>query len=212
MYGNIFFLSHVWRHYFLACMVPAAILAGAFWQRLVDLGVYWLQKWQEGRFASSALWASTAILAFGMVIWWPRNDWTYPGLSLSEEKKLAAYVTRLCPEPYLLNLTNPALYVWTGKQIPPSRRDGHTPRIPFFMTIAGRGYLDREDMERTVQGWRDMEIGCVVAYDKFVRQIVDDPLMEPLRRWLEEGFQPPKRIGVANTYYGWFFLFERKRP
>ena len=211
MLGNALLLSHVWRHYFLVCMVPAAVLTGAFWQRLVDAGADWLERWQKVRPSSALFWTGTAVLALGMIVWWPRNDWTYPGLSLSDEKKLAAYVTRLCPEPYLLNLTNPALYVWTGKQIPPAHRDRHTTRIPFFMTIAGRGYLDREDMERTVQTWRDTPIGCVVAYDKYVRQIMDDPLMEPLLRWLEDEFQPPKRIGVGETYYGWFLLFERKR-
>ncbi len=203
--GNCFLFTHIWRHYFLVCMVPAAILGGAFWRRVVDLGKDLLKSRPSTAFGGSLL-----VLALAMVIFWPRNDWFYPGLSLQDEKKLAAYVERSCPQPYLLNLTNPALYVWTGKQIPPARRDGHATRIPFFMTIAGRGYMDVEDMQNTVDAWRSLPIGCVVAYDKYVKQILNDPLMEPLQTWLSDEFKEPRRVAVGQTYYGWFFLFDRK--
>ncbi|MFH1739880.1 MAG: glycosyltransferase family 39 protein [bacterium] len=205
--GNVFLFTHVWRHYFLVCMVPAAILAGVFWQRLVDAASNLLNNPKP----SITVWISAGLLSVGVVFFWPRNDWTYPGLSLAEEKKIAAYVERSCPEPYLLNLTNPALYVWTGKQIPPAQRDGHTTRIPFFMTIAGRGYVNREDMEQTIETWRTLPIGCVVAYDKYVRQIIEDPIMEPLKLWLSQDFQPPKPVRIGQSYYGWFFVFEHKK-
>jgi len=207
-YGNTFFISHVWRHYFLVSMVPAAILAGAFFASLMGQ----IERLQiEPRYRTALPWMSAAILAFGMIIFWSRNDWFYPGLSLGDEKQLAAFVERSCPEPYCLNLTNPAMYIWTGKEMPPAKRDAHTTRMPFFMTIAGRGYLSAEDMKHTVEGWRDVPIGCVIAYDKYLRQIMEDPLMLPLKDWLLENFQPPRRVSVGESYYGWFFLFERKR-
>ncbi len=203
--GNCFLFTHIWRHYFLVCMVPAALLGGAFWGTVADVA-----RKAAKVTPAAVLYGSSLVLALGLVCFWPRNDWFYPGLSLTDEKKLAAYVERSCEEPYLLNLTNPALYVWTDKQIPPARRDGHVTRIPFFMTIAGRGYMDREDMKNTVEEWRRTPIGCVVAYDKYVKQIIEDPLMEPLKNWLSQEFKEPRRVAVGDTYYGWFFLFDRK--
>ncbi|HQL64106.1 MAG TPA: glycosyltransferase family 39 protein [bacterium] len=207
-YGNTFFISHVWRHYFLVSMVPAAILAGAFYGLVVGE----IEKVKiEPRYRKALPCVGAAVLAFGITVFWSRNDWFYPGLTLEQEKQLAAFVARACPEPYCLNLTNPAMYVWTDKEMPPAKRNGHTTRMPFFMTIAGRGYLSAEDMKNTVEGWRDVPIGCVIAYDKYLRQIMEDPLMQPLRDWLLEYFRPPRRVSVGESYYGWFFLFERKR-
>lgn len=84
-------------------------------------------------------------------------------------------------------------------------------RIPYFMTLAGRGYMDQDDIVQTVEYWKTLPIGCAVIYDRFAHQIWNEPSMEPLRIWLEHAFQPPRRIGMGDSYYGWFLLFERKR-
>jgi len=141
---------------------------------------------------------------------WPRNDWTYPGLSLAEERNLARHIERYCREPFLLNLTNPSFYVWLDKKIPPTIQGERTTRMPYFMTIAGRGYCTEEDIQKTVELWKTLPIGCTIAYDKFLRQIFEDPLMRPLRDWLGEYFLEPRRVSMGDSYYGWFFIFERK--
>lgn len=204
--GNLVTTSHVWRHYFLVVMPPMALLAGAFCGKAYE----WLESRQ---FATSKTlaWGTGGLLFILAMAGWPKNDWSYPGLTLAEERILAKHVEHYCPEPYLLNLTNPALYVWTGKQIPPAIQHGREVRIPFFMTIAGRGYMNREEMEQTVAQWRETPIGCVAVYDKFLRQIIDDPVMTPLKQWLDEDFEAPLRVGVGDSYYGWFFVFEKKR-
>lgn len=211
--GNILLISHVWRHYFLACMPPLALLAGAFWD--------WLAAKAANRGAAARADAegtvnkpfavSLAALALGMALFYPKNNWTYPGLTLYEERNLSRFILRYCPEPYMLNLANPAYYVWTDKEIPPVYQGDRLTRMPYFMTIAGRGYVTEDDMVRTVELWKTLPIGCVIAYDRFARQIVDDPLMEPVEAWLAKHFEPPRRIAVGESYYGWFFLFESKR-
>lgn len=211
LWGNVFFISHLWRHYLLVCMPPAAMLAGAVWTWLMDR----LEtQAARGRILVPISWIPSGgwvILGLFMLIGWPKNDWTYPGLTLTEERNLARHVERYCPEPFLLNLTNPALYVWTGKEVPPCFQDGRMTRIPYFMTLAGRGYMDQDDIVQTVEYWKTLPIGCAVIYDRFARQIWNEPSMEPLRIWLEHAFQPPRRIGMGDSYYGWFLLFERKR-
>lgn len=204
--GNTLVTTHVWRHYFLVLMPPMALLAAYTFDRLIEWSAGFKKTNPEliRRIACAAL-----IVA---ALWgWPKNDWSYPGLTLREERLLARHTERYCPEPYLLNLTNPSMYVWTGKEIPPAFRGEREVKIPFFMTIAGRGYLDRDDMQRTVDRWREMPIGAVAVFDKFLRQIMDDPVMEPLNQWLQDSFEPPVRVAQGNTYYGHFFVFERKR-
>ncbi|MBN2326744.1 MAG: glycosyltransferase family 39 protein [Candidatus Omnitrophica bacterium] len=201
--GNILIPTHLWRHYFLVCMPAAALLAGAFGSWLIEKSSENVHQKHRVRLAGCIS------LSLIMLIGWPKNDWTYPGLSLKKERNLAAHVKRYCREPFLLNLTNPALYVWTGKEIPPAFQGDRITRIPFFMTIAGRGYMTREDIEKTVEYWKTIPIGCVVAYDKFLRQILEDPLMAPLREWLNENFQKPQRVAMGDSYYGWFFIFEK---
>ncbi|MDP8245788.1 MAG: glycosyltransferase family 39 protein [Candidatus Hinthialibacter antarcticus] len=203
--GNLVLTSHVWRHYFLVAMPPAALLSGYFlswiWGRV---------KTYQPKLTPFA-WGAVLILITASIIGWPKNDWAYPGLTLEQESLLARHVQRYCPEPYLLNLTNPALYVWSGKQIPAAYQGDRMVKIPFFMTIAGRGYLDQDDMKRTVEYWKTQPIGAIAVFDKFLRQIQDDPVMEPLRDWMGEEFQPPQRVAVGQSYYGWFFVFETKR-
>ncbi len=203
--GNLVLTSHVWRHYFLVVMPPVALLAGFVFS--------WV--WSKATTISPTLKpfaiGAITVLIFASMIGWPKNDWGYPGLTLEQEGLLARHVQRYCPEPMLLNLTNPALYVWSGKEIPPAYQGERQVKIPFFMTIAGRGYLDFDDMERTVEHWKTQPIGAIVVYDKFLRQIQDDPVMKPLQDWMIESFEPPQRVAVGQSYYGWFFVFEKKR-
>lgn len=206
--GNIVIPTHLWKHYFLVCIPPLAILSGVVVDRLWT--VLESRCHLKDR-ANRMVLAGCAIIAVGMTVYWPRNDWTYPGLTLEEERNLARHAARYCPEPFILNLTNPALYVWIDKDIPPVYQGERTTRMPFFMTIAGRGYLTEDDLVRTVERWKTMPIGAVVAYDKYIRQIYEDPIMVPLRDWLEASFKQPQRISVGDSYYGWFLLFEKKR-
>ncbi len=201
--GNIIIPTHLWRHYFLVCAAPTALLAGAF--------AAWLLDQITQRFEKKTLvnWIGIGVFILASMAGWPKNDWFYPGISLTDESNLAKHAKRFCDEPYLLNLTNPALYVWTDKEIPPAFQGERMTRMPFFMTIAGRGYMTPDDMQRTVEYWKTLPIGCVVAYDKYIRQIMDDPLMTPMREWLDENFKPPQRVSFGESYYGWFFIFER---
>lgn len=203
--GNLVLTSHVWRHYFLVVMPPAALLAGCF------LSWIWQQIANALPQAKPLAWGAAILLIIASMIGWSKNNWAYPGLTLEQERILAKHVQHYCPEPMLLNLTNPALYIWSGKQIPPAYKDDRLVKIPFFMTIAGRGYLSREDMERTVEYWKTQPIGAIAVFDKFLRQIQDDPVMEPLRKWMLKDFQKPQRVAVGESYYGWFFVFEAKR-
>lgn len=202
--GNIIIPTHLWKHYLLVCMPPAALLVGAFGSWLMRKVVEKIPK------PTAVHWGGAIVLALFMLIGWPKNDWTYPGLSMTNERNLAAHISRYCREPFLLNLTNPAFYVWMDKKVPPTYQGERLTRMPYFMTIAGRGYCTKEDIEKTVEYWKTIPIGCAIAYDKFLRQIEEDPLMEPVRQWLSEYFQPPKRVAMGDSYYGWFFIFEKK--
>ena len=203
--GNLVLTSHVWRHYFLVVMPPVALLAGFF------LGWLWEKITSYQPKLAAFGWGAGIFLIAASMIGWPSNDWSYPGLSLEQERILARHVQRYCPEPMLLNLTNPALYVWSGKEIPPAFQGDRQVKIPFFMTIAGRGYLNFDDMERTVEYWKSQPIGAIAVYDKFLRQIQEDPVMKPLQDWMLESFEPPQRVAVGQSYYGWFFVFEAKQ-
>lgn len=202
--GNIIIPTHLWKHYLLVCMPPAALLAGAF-------GAWLTRKITEKMPHPAAVqWGGAIVLVLFMLMSWPKNDWTYPGLSMTRERNLAAHISRYCREPFMLNLTNPAFYVWMDKKVPPVFQGERMTRMPYFMTIAGRGYCTKEDIQRTADYWKTIPIGCVIAYDKFLRQIEDDPLMEPLRLWLNDYYKTPQRVSMSDSYYGWFFIFEKK--
>ena len=209
-YGNVFSLSHLWKHYLLVGVFPAAILGGAFWSWLTFTISQSIPKEATTNYPIERTAFSLLVIVFAMLIGWKNNDWTYPGLSLFEEKKLSQYIIRACPEPYMLNLTNPAFYNWTGKKVPPSIQGTHTTRLPYFMTFAGRGYMTKEDMQKTVELWEKTPIGCVIAYDKYLSQISTDPVLEPMKIWLVNNYKEPRRVNVGQSYYGWFWLFEKK--
>jgi hypothetical protein len=149
------------------------------------------------------------VIALLMIPFWGRNDWFYPGITLEQERNLAQYVSRACRDEYVLNLTNPALYIWADKQIPPVYEGDRITRIPYFMTLAGRGYCTREDIERTVAMWEEMNISCVVSYDRYIPQIQENPVLEPMKNWLFNNFEA-RRVSVSNAFYGSFLLFEKK--
>jgi hypothetical protein len=129
---------------------------------------------------------------------------------LHEEQQLARYISRACRGDYLLNLTNPAFYVWTDKKIPPAMQGDRVTRIPYFMTIAGRGYMTREDIQNTVALWDTEGVDCIIAYDKYISQLSTDPIMEPMKTWILTHFKEPRRVNMGQSYYGWFWLFEKK--
>ncbi|MDX9755674.1 MAG: glycosyltransferase family 39 protein [bacterium] len=210
-WGNTLFISHLWKHYLLVPMFPCALLAGGFWGWLGRVLVQAARRTRPQPLANAWILFGTFILFCAMVLGWYKNDWTYPGLTLTQERQLARYIQRACPGEYLLNLTNPAFYVWTDKKIPPAVRGDHITRIPYFMTFAGRGYMTMEDLQHTVEGWQDLSIDCVVAYDKYLVQMQNDPVLAPLKAWLLANYQPPRRIAVGESYYGWFWLFEKKK-
>ncbi|MDX9755329.1 MAG: hypothetical protein RBU29_15290, partial [bacterium] len=187
------------------------LLAGGFWGWLGRVLVHAARRTRPQPLANAWILFGTFILLCAMVLGWYKNDWTYPGLTLTQERQLARYIQRACPGEYLLNLTNPAFYVWTDKKIPPAVRGDHITRIPYFMTFAGRGYMTKEDLQHTVEGWQDLSIDCVVAYDKYLVQMQNDPVLAPLKAWLLANYQPPRRIAVGESYYGWFWLFEKKK-
>ncbi len=207
--GNVVLISHVWRHYYLAVMLPAALLAGAFLQWLLEMAFH--RRILKGA-VNSQVWVYgfLTLLIIGMMLTYPRNDWRYPGLTLEEERILAKHIARYNKTGYLLNLTNPAFYVWLDREVPPAYQGERMTRMPYFMTIAGRGYVQPEDMVRTVKFWETLPLDTVIAYDKFLQQIVDDPLMEPLEQWLTRDFKPPQRVAMGESYYGWFWLFHHR--
>ncbi len=207
--GNIIFFTHLWRHYLLGVMLPFAILSGAFVAYITRTIAAKSDKMGNLR-SNKLLTAMVIAIAVMMVPFWHQNDWDYPGITLEQEKNLARYVSRACEEPYVLNLTNPALYVWADKKIPPVYQDDRMTRIPYFMTLAGRGYNTREDLERTVEHWETLPVNCVVSYDRYIPQMRQNPVLEPLRDWLLNNFEA-RRVRVSDAYYGNFLLFERKQ-
>jgi len=207
--GDTLLISHVWRHYFIALMAPIAILGGAFLAWAIDK-ISQKHFFKQLQNVSYQQVAGIVLIAICTIPFWPRADWNYPGITLKQEQAIARQVERNCESAYLLNLTNPALYVWTHKQIPPVFQEERTTRIPYFMTLAGRGYSTLDDMERPVEHWKTIDLGCVVAYDKYIPQIVENPVMQPLEEWLQNEFQEPVRFGTGETYYGWVLMFEKK--
>jgi 4-amino-4-deoxy-L-arabinose transferase-like glycosyltransferase len=209
-WGNAFFISHIWKHYLLVAVFPCALLGGAFWAWVVKAVSKEIANTKAPISPIKRCLAGLLILLFAMLIGWSKQDWTYPGLTLHEEQQLARYINRACRGDYLLNLTNPAFYVWTDKKIPPAMQGDRVTRIPYFMTIAGRGYMTREDIQNTVTLWDTEGVDCIIAYDKYISQLSTDPIMEPMKTWILDNFKEPRRVNMGQSYYGWFWLFEKK--
>lgn len=205
--GNVIFFTHLWRHYLLGVMLPFAILAGLFAANGAQIVVKWVQFQDQNSVKPATI--MCLIIALLMIPFWGRNDWFYPGITIEQERNLAQYVSRACKEPYVLNLTNPALYIWADKQIPPVYEGERITRISYFMTLAGRGYCTREDIERTVELWKTLPVNCVVSYDRYIPQMEENPALHPLRDWLFSEFEA-RRVSVSQSYYGNFLLFEKK--
>lgn len=207
--GNIIIPTHVWRHYYLVCMPPAALLAG-----LAIASLYRAILKTRGLQAKKAAIAWCGAIALGLIMManYHKNDWRYPGLTLEDERILARHVLRYNETPYLLSFTNPAFYIWTGKEMPPAYQGERLLVIPYFMTFAGRGYMTHEDLNRTVALWREMPIDFCVMYGRFYQQIFidEDPLVAPLRKFFEEEFEFHQHFLYRRTYMADLFLFRRK--
>lgn len=205
--GNVIFFTHVWRHYFLGIMVPFAILSGVFLADAVSRISKWLKQNEES--CTRSIIVSIVLIAVMMVPFWGKTDWFYPGITIEQERNLAQYVSRACRDEYILNLTNPSIYIWADKKIPPVYEGERITRIPYFMTLAGRGYCTRDDIERTVEMWQEMDISCVVSFNRYISQLQENPVLEPLWDWLSNNFE--KRTVPVSPKYGHVWLFEKKQ-
>jgi len=206
---NVFALSHIWQHYILAMMPSAFALSG------FGLAAFWNWAPLRRRFSEPASRWLTAVVALILTApFWMRADWTYPTTTLEDERGFAAQIARLCPSPYLLCFANTTYYMLADKEVPPSIRGGREVRIPPFMNTAGRKYLSLEDMKKTVELWRTLPMDYCVMYDKYARQIFidQDPLLEPVRQFLEKDFErAPDLRKNLGTYYAHMICFKRKK-
>lgn len=204
---NLFALSHFWVHYTLVIMPPAFLLS-AWLIRQIAGG---LQRWAHFLYQREII-LGLVVIALLCIPYWGRANWAYPNLTLEEERALASFIERHNDSPYLLCFANSAFYFWTDSLVPPALRDGREVRIPPFMNTAGRGYLDQADMQATANHWRQLDIDFGVMYGKYYRQIfVDrDPLLAPIREWLEEDFTFQQRLNYRPGYMGELYCFERE--
>lgn len=206
-YVNLFALSHYWTHYTMAITVPAAMLAGLLFAEI--------KRWVEKALPVSSIVMHAGVVAVCVLLvmsYWQRANWAYPNLTLEDERGLAAFVDRQFDSKYLLCFANTTFYIWTDSQVPPSLRDGREVRIPPFMNTAARGYLSLDDMQATADLWRTLPIGYCIMYGKYYRQIFEeqDPLLEPIRLYLEEHFEFEQRFVYRPTYMAELFCFRAK--
>ncbi len=205
---NLFGLSHVWQHYILAIMPPAYFLAGVGLAYVLSLLLRWIKG---GWLQYEGLYLLLILLL--TIPFWTRANWKYPNMTIEDERGLAAMIERRCDSPYLLNFANTTFYILADKQVPPSVRGERVVRIPPFMNTAGRRYLSLDDMNKTVALWRTLPIDYCIMYAKYARQIFveKDPLLEPVRQFLEEEFErDPDLSKNIPTYYAVLICYRKK--
>ncbi len=203
---NLFALSHVWQHYMLAITPPAFLLSGIFIGWFITL----LQQ-KVIKLSFSPVIILLVVLVCSLPFW-RRANWTYPNITLEDEKAFAAFIDRNCSTKYLLCFVNTTYYIRTGKDVPPSIRDGHQERIPPFMNTAGRKYLTLADMQKTVALWETLPMDFCLMYPKYYHQIFieQDPHLQPVRIFLEEQFIQTQDFKTKPTYYAHMICFKRK--
>ncbi len=203
---NLFALSHVWQHYILAIMPPAYLFSGVF--------ISFVLKY-AGRVVPSVRLPNTiglVIVLLCTIPFWPRANWSYPNITLEDERAFAAFIERNSSTDYLLCFVNSIFYIWTDSKIPPSVRGDGLERIPPFMNTAGRKYLTLEEMKKSVALWETLPMDFCLMYEKYYHQIFveQDPHLEPVRIFLESKFEQTQFIKSKPTYYARMICFKRK--
>ena len=203
--GNGFALSHFWRHYLLAA-VPAASLLAGYGSAAVLVALMQRYSLHAPKVRCMAVLGAALLGAVS----WPLQDWGYPGLTLREESQQAQFVKSRIPGGTLLNFTNPSLLVWTGHDLPWSVSEGRRIRIPGPFSMLKRGYLSPEDAEKTVEAWRQQDVRGAALYGIHLSTLRDKTDLAPLRTYLENDLEFAFEAGRQRTYYKELILYKQR--
>ncbi len=204
--GNGFLLSHVWRHYMLSVVPPAALLAGYLSASLLMAAEN--RKKHLARFGSLVLAALLIIVA--CVLSWPKQDWSYPGLTLRDEKNQSRFIQNKIQGTTLLNFTNPSTLIWTGQELPWSTIPGRRIRIPGIYPMISRGYLTQVQVEELVQSWKKQDIDGAAILGIHLRPLQDNPVLLPLWNYLNSDFDLTFAAKPQNSYYKEILVYTPK--
>ncbi len=208
--GNGFAISHLWRHYMLAVVPVASLLAGYVSSRVLEWAVR--HFWDESvPFRTFPLYGALAFVAIASLTWWPKQEWVYPGLWLKEEAQQARYIIRpKTGSGPMLNFMNSSAYFWTGQDLPWSLHEGRRIRIPHAYSMISRGYFSQEDLLRTLDYWRDQRVSGSVVFGRHLSELMAKPELKPVWDYLNEDLTFAFETGGGRgSYYKEFLIFAK---
>lgn len=210
--GNGFSLGHFWRHYLFAALPAAALLAG---YATISLTRRFAAPTEADR--PQRMWIAVGVIAVLSLVWWPKQFWGYPGLTLREEARLAETISERIGDGPFLNLMNPAVALWADRDLPQTVSGDRTLRVPGLYPMISRGYLSEADLMRSIESWRRQGVCGAAIYGKDIRALVRDPklkMLKPLARYLVEDFPDDSTVAFETekrkTSYMEIVVFARR--
>ncbi len=206
--GNGFSLGHFWRHYLFAALPAASLLAG---YATISLTRKLATPTERDR--PQTIWIAVGVVAGLSLVWWPKQFWGYPGLTLREETRLSTTIAERVGDGPFLNLMNPSVAVWAGLDLPRTVRGSRTLRIPGLYPMISRGYLSETNLARSIESWREQGVSGAAIYGKDLRALTRDPNLEtlrPLLLYLANDFTVAFETERRKTSYTEIVVFARR--